>query len=81
MTSVETAALAFEILQAGISEMTQGDIHFTGPTSTIGVVATNLPRNVTLKAINDQRQVFSYRRNSNGGRSTATSFTTAPKYK
>jgi hypothetical protein len=59
--SIPAAALAFQILSAGIAEMKQGDIAYTGPTSTIGVVADNIPANVRLKATNSQNQVFSYR--------------------
>ncbi|MEO5724992.1 MAG: hypothetical protein ABIQ39_13385 [Ilumatobacteraceae bacterium] len=58
--SVPAAALAFSILSAGIAEMKQGDIAYTGPTSTIGVIATNIPSTVRLKAINTQTEVFAY---------------------
>jgi hypothetical protein len=65
--SIPAAALAFQILSAGIAEMKQGDIAYTGPTCTIGVVAINIPANVKLKAINSQSQVFSYRQRGLAG--------------
>jgi len=54
------AALAFSVLSAGISEMRSGDVHFTGPSSPIGVTATNIPTNVRLKQKTLRGSVFSY---------------------
>jgi len=58
--AIPAAALAFNILSAGVSEMKQGDIHYTGPTSTIGVTVSNLPSGVTLKTKHSEAEIFSY---------------------
>lgn len=65
--TVPAAALAFSVLSAGISEMQQGDISYTGPTSTVGVTCSNLPPKVRLHTTTAQQEVFSYIRNSHVG--------------
>ena len=65
--SIPAAALAFSILSAGIAEMKHGDIKYTGPTGTVGVVATNIPTSVRLHEINAQRELFSYRSEAPAG--------------
>jgi hypothetical protein len=67
--TVEGAALAFEILSTGISEMSKGDLHYTGPTGDVGVRAPGLPDRVRngLRTRTEDKDVFSYRRDSNAG--------------
>jgi hypothetical protein len=67
--SLEGAALAFDILSTGISEMTQGDIHYTGPSSDVGVLAPGLKDEVRvgLQAKTKQEDIFTYQRDANAG--------------
>ena len=67
--TVEGAALAFEIMTTGISEMSKGDIHYTGPTGDVGVRAPDLPDPVrnALRTHTGDQDVFSYQRDSNAG--------------
>jgi hypothetical protein len=53
MSGVEAAALTFEVLSTSISAMTQGDIHYTGPSSDIGVTAPGLKDEVRSRLNND----------------------------
>jgi hypothetical protein len=54
------AQIGFEILKSGISAMASGDVEYTGPTSAIGVTATNIPSNVRLKAKTSSLLIFSF---------------------
>jgi len=67
--TVEGAALAFEILSTGISELSQGDIHYTGPSSDVGVLAPGLRDEVRagLRAKTKSADIFTYSRDSNAG--------------
>jgi hypothetical protein len=62
VTGVEEAALAFTILQAGIGAVAQGDIAYTGPTSDVGVIASQLPDNIrnALQAQTHSQEIASY---------------------
>lgn len=62
MTGVEEAALAFEILSAGISQMAQGDIQYTGPTSDVGVTASGLSDalRARMHTHTSNQDIFSY---------------------
>jgi hypothetical protein len=58
------AALAFSVLSAGISEMRSGDVHFTGPSSPIGVTATNVPAGLRLRQTTVRGTVFEYHKSN-----------------
>jgi hypothetical protein len=61
---IATAALAFSILGAGISEMRSGDVYYTGPTSAIGVSAQNIPPSVRLRQKTKRSAVFKYQKSN-----------------
>src|SRR4051812_17571614 len=62
MTGVEEAALAFEILSAGVSLVNHGDIAYTGPTGEVGVTVSNLPDNLrnNIQTHTTHQEIFEY---------------------
>jgi hypothetical protein len=65
MTEVGVAAaeMGYDILKSSISALQEGDIHYNGPTSTIGVRATAMSDELRRKmqASNGRKRIFSYR--------------------